>query len=233
MAAAADAGAYLLCCFPGGTGVGCEVPLHGGVRQCSILDLWVWQYEQPLVPQVWLYTIPSAAGVSMGNAARLSKEEAGVAAPEEFPIQLPSVSFFHFFFLKNSSCSSLVLHVSAWPLTKPTSPTRLGTIQVRVPLGPILNSPQLATTVSLGAHSPPVCLPLFPCSLLYDFKQPGLSRCCSNLVWQGRELLTQLSPKNPAADPEGPGPGAAATLVPSTGPRDLIVLKHSFYRLIF
>ena len=46
----------------------------------------------------------------------------------------------------------------------------------------------------------PVCLLLRPYSPPCDFKQPGLSQCCSNLVWQGRELLTWLSPKSPAAD---------------------------------
>ena len=33
VAAAANAGVCLLCHFPGGVGVGCEMPLYGGVRR--------------------------------------------------------------------------------------------------------------------------------------------------------------------------------------------------------
>ena len=39
---------------------------------------------------------------------------------------------------------------------------------------------------------------LFP---LCDFKQPGLSQCCSGLLWQGWEPLTKLPPRSPAAGP--------------------------------
>ena len=70
-------------------------------------------------------------------------------------------------------------------------------------------------------------LPLHPYSSPCDFKQPGLSRCCSSLVWQGRDLLTWLSPKSPATDPAVAEPG------PHTGPRDLIFWKQSPYRLFF
>ena len=42
-------------------------------------------------------------------------------------------------------------------------------------------------------HPGLVCLSLCPYSPPYNFKQPGLSWCCSSLVWQGRELLTWLS----------------------------------------
>ena len=78
-------------------------------------------------------------------------------------------------------------------LTQPTTPTRLGTVQVRAPHGPALNSPQPAPTFSVGAHCPCV----FATSSLFPSltKQPGLSRCCSNLVWQGREPLTNFLPR--------------------------------------
>ena len=39
-----------------------------------------------------------------------------------------------------------------------------------------------------------VCLPLRPYSLPCNFKQPGLSRCCSDFVCQGREPLTWWVP---------------------------------------
>ena len=115
----------------------------------------------------------------------------------------------------------------ACPLTQPTSPARLGTLWVRVPHGPTLNSPQPVPMVSMG-------LPLCPYSLPCDFKQPGLSQCCSSLVWQGRELLTWLSPRSPAAGPVG-GCGALGCCHPGpcTGPRDLFVLKQSPYHLFF
>ena len=52
----------------------------------------------------------------------------------------------------------------------------------------------------------------------WNFKLPGPSWCCSNLVWQVREPLTWLSPKNPVADLAITGPGVAATLVPTLVP---------------
>ena len=88
----------------------------------------------------------------------------------------------------------------ACPLTQPTSPARPGTIWVTAPNGPTLNFPQVVPTVS-------VCLPLHPYSSPCDFKQPGLSQCCSSLVWQGREPLTRFSPKSPAAGLVGAGWG--------------------------
>ena len=83
-------------------------------------------------------------------------------------------------------------------LAQPTSPARLGTVQVRAPHGPTLNSPQPAPMDSLG-------FPLCPYSSPCDFKQPGLCRCCSSLVWQERELSAGLSPRSPVADPSGSG----------------------------
>ena len=88
----------------------------------------------------------------------------------------------------------------ARPLAQPTSPARLGIVWVRAPDCPTLNSPQPAPTVSVG-------LPLCPHSPPCDFKEPGVSRCCSNLVWQGRELLTWVSPRTPVAVPVGVGLG--------------------------
>ena len=73
--------------------------------------------------------------------------------------------FFLFFFLKNSSFSSLPLQTSTWLLTQPNSPTSwgLGTDQVRVCYDPTLpsRSPQ-----SQPVHPVPVCLPLHPYSPL-------------------------------------------------------------------
>ena len=46
-------------------------------------------------------------------------------------------------------------------------------------------------------------LPLRPYSPACDFKQPGVSWCCSSLVWQRRESLASLSPRSPVADLEG------------------------------
>ena len=111
------------------------------------------------------------------------------------------------------------------PLTQPTSPARPWTVRVRVPHGPTLNSPQLVPTVSLG-------LPLRPYSPPCDFKQPGLSQCCSSFIWEGREPLTCLSPRSPVA-----GPWARAWVCscpgPQAGARDLFVLKQSPYCLFF
>ena len=107
--------------------------------------------------------------------------------------------FFLFFFLKNSSYSSLPLQTSAWPLTHPNSPIRPGTDWVRVCHCPTL--PRCCPQSQWGNISP-VCFPLRPYSPPCYFKHPGPSWCCSNLlVWQGREPLTWLSPKNPVAAP--------------------------------
>ena len=103
----------------------------------------------------------------------------------------------------------------AYPLTQPTSPARPGTVRVRVTNVPNFNSSQLVPVVSLG-------LPLCPYSPPCDFKQPGLSQCCSGLVWQGRCPLTQLSPRSPAAGPASAGPGATVALVPKLVPGTLL-----------
>ena len=63
-----------------------------------------------------------------------------------------------------------------------------------------LSTPQPVSTVCAG-------LPLRPYSPPCDFKQPGLSGCCSSLVWQGRGPLTRLSPRSPAAGLGGTGLG--------------------------
>ena len=96
----------------------------------------------------------------------------------------PQVSFSFWENPLAHSCRSI--QGRACSLTQPTSPTRQGTVRVRAPHGPTLNCPQSAPTVS-------VILPLHPYSPPCDFKQPGLSQCCSSLVWHGRELLTWLS----------------------------------------
>ena len=62
------------------------------------------------------------------------------------------------------------------------------------------NSPRPAPAVSLG-------FPLRPYSPPCDFRQPGLSQCCSGLVWQQRGPLTRLSPRSPAAGPTQAGLG--------------------------
>ena len=80
---------------------------------------------------------------------------------------------------------------------------------------PTLNSLQMAHMVSVG-------LPLCHYSPSCDFKQPGLSQCCSNLVWQGMEPLTRLSPKTPVAALAGARPGATVTLVPVLVPGTLL-----------
>ena len=109
-----------------------------------------------------------------------------------------------FFFLRKSSCSVLLLHTRKGPLAQPTSPARPGTAWVRAQQGPTLNSPQLAHIVSL-------CVPVPPYSPPWDFKQPGVSWCCSSPVWQGREPLTWLSPRSPAAGLAGAGLGLMMT----------------------
>ena len=69
-----------------------------------------------------------------------------------------------------------------------------------------------------GAHCLLVFTTLLPYSPLCDLKQPGLSQCCSSLVWQGRESLTRLSPRSPGAGPAGRGPGAVVALFPMLVP---------------
>ena len=94
------------------------------------------------------------------------------------------------------------------------------------------NSPQLVSTVSVGARHPCVfgTLSLLPpCNFMY----PGPSWCCSSLVWPGRE------PVDPALSQEPYGrPGRCQAWGYShpghlTDSRVLIVLKHSPCCLIF
>ena len=77
----------------------------------------------------------------------------------------PQCLFFHFFFLRNSSCSSCCsIQGGTCPLTQPTSPTTPGSVRVRARQGPVLNSPPPSHIVSVGAHRPCVfaTLSLFP-----------------------------------------------------------------------
>ena len=135
LAATADAGACHLCCFPWGTGVGCEVPLGGGVR-CALFRACGYGGMSSHGSCRFGCTLPPGFQVGaqsllrhQGSATWLGRvrgTEARAVAAGELPKQPPRV-FFNFFFLKNSSCSSLMLHIRAWPLSQPSSPTRPGT----------------------------------------------------------------------------------------------------------
>ena len=123
-------------------------------------------------------------------------------AAGEFPKMSPRVVFL----LRKSSCS---IQGRACPLTQPISPARPGTVWIRTPHGPTLNCPQPAPTVSVGLA--------LPC----HFKQPGLSRCCSSFVWQGRESLAGLSSSNIKAVLEGKGLGLQLPCSPCWSHRPL------------
>ena len=100
-------------------------------------------------------------------------EETGAAATGELPKLPPSV----FFFVRKSPCSILPLQTRKGLSSHTAHLTaRLGTVWVRAPHGPTLNSPHLVPIVSVG-------LLLCPYSPPCDFKQPGFSQCCSSLVW--------------------------------------------------
>ena len=113
----------------------------------------------------------------------------------------------------------------AFPLTQPTSPATPGTVQVRVPHGPTLNSHQPAPSVSLGLALRLYCPPC-------NFKQPGISGCCSSLFWQGWEPLILLSPKSPEACPAAVGLGLMLPWSPLWS-QGCFVLKQSPYLLFF
>ena len=82
--------------------------------------------------QVWaLWPLLRSGGRGTGG---------GGACCGRIPQTAAECLFFSFFFLKNSSYSSLPLQTSAWPLTQLNSPTRLGTDWVRVRQGPTLPS---------------------------------------------------------------------------------------------
>ena len=90
------------------------------------------------------------------SAARSSGEEAGVADAGEFPKLSPTVSFFSLFlFEKFLLLNPAAPYKEGLVLTQPTSPARLGTVQVSTLHGPTLNSPQPVHTISVG-------LPLHP-----------------------------------------------------------------------
>ena len=185
--------------------------------------------QQSLVPQVWALTLPGTSvwawslSCHRGSTVWLGGEEAGAAVAGEFPKQPLSVSFFTFSFWEippANACQSI--QGRACPLIQPTSPARLGTIRVRAHHSPALNSPP-ANAHSLRGCSPPLCVCYFTLiPLPVASSNQCLSRWCSNLVWQGREPLTWFSPKSPAADLGGTGPGAAATLVSALVPVTLL-----------
>ena len=118
------------------------------------------------------------------------------------------------------------MHGRACVPTQPTSPARPGTVWVRAPHGPTLNSPQLVPTVSMG-------LPLHPYSPPCDFKQPGLSQCCSSLAWQGREYYLDSLPGVLRQAQQARAWGCSHPC-PCAGPRDIFVLKQScFFSVLY
>ena len=152
-----------------------------------------------------------------------------MAALGEFPKQPAECLFYFFFFLKNSSYSSLPLQTSAWPLTKPHSLTRLGTMWFRVPHGPALPSqcPQ-----SQRVNTTPVYLPL------NHFSPQRLQASRSLLVLlkpclAGEGAIDLVLSQESCGRPCGHWAWGYSHPGPCAGPRDLIVLKHSPNCLIF
>ena len=124
-------------------------------------------------------------------------EDTGDVAPGKFPKVFLRV----YFFLEKSSCSILPLPLyKEEPILSHSPPLQLdqGLSRSGPHTAQLSTLPSLAPTASVG-------LPLHPYSPPCDFKQPGLSQRCSSLVWQGRVLLTGLSPRSPAAGPVGAG----------------------------
>ena len=115
----------------------------------------------------------------------------------------------------------------ACPFTQPTSPARPGTVRVRAPHGPTLNSPQLVPTVSVGL---PTTSSLFPSLRLQA------TRSLSVLL---KPCLAGEGAVNPALSQESCGrPGrfwawGYSHPGPCTGSRDLLVLKQSPYHVVF
>ena len=132
--------------------------------------------------------------------------------------------FFLFFFLKNSSHSSLSLQTSTWPLTQPNSPSRPGTDWVR--------GRHCPTLPTWHPHTAPVCLPLRP------YSPPATSSIQVPVVLlkpclAGEGAVDLALSQESCSRPGGHWTWGCSHPAPHTGPRDLIVLKHSPYRLIF
>ena len=226
MAATADEGTCLFCCCPWGTGAGFKVPLGGGVRCAPSRGTLSREHSASANGVRWaaagsqfqVSTIPGASGMSVRPGGDRGTVGGGGAAAENSPngcwVPLFSLFLFEKFLLFKpatpnkclaSDTAQLYDQTGDWPGQGPSLP----------------NSSQPASTVSVGAHHPCV----FATSSLFlpcDFKRQGPSWCCSNLIWQGREPLTWLSPKNPEADPVGTGPGAAAAVVSLLVPETLL-----------
>ena len=160
--------------------------------------------------RVWAQVLPCHRG-STAWAGR-------VMGAGEFPKQPPSASFFTFSFLKIAPAQAC--HSKQGPGLS-HSPT-FQPDQERSGSGSVMAQLSPSGIHSLSGCTPPLGVCHFVLIPPCDFKQPGLSRCCSNLVWQGRKPLTWLSPKNPATDLVCMGPGAAATLVPVLDPGTLL-----------
>ena len=152
-----------------------------------------------------------------------------MAALGEFPKQPAECLFYFFFFLKNSSYSSLPLQTSAWPLTQPHSLTRLGTMWFRVPHGPALPSqcPQ-----SQRVNTTPVYLPL------NHFSPQRLQASRSLLVLlkpclAGEGAVDRSLSQEPCDRPGGHRAWGCSCPGPRAGPKDLIVPKQSHHHMIF
>ena len=131
-----------------------------------------------------------------------------------------------FFFLRKSFCSILPLHTRKC-LSSHTAHLSL------LDRGLSRSEPYTAQffTLPTCAHSLCEFTTLHPYFPLCDLKQPGLSQCCSSLVWQGREPLTGLSPRSPGAGLGARGWGGSRpgpALVPGTLCPEAIPLPSVF-----
>ena len=166
----------------------------------TLPSCWACSRSLGTLPQVVpVVSAPSELRCTQSCDGWWDGEETGAVAAGEFP-KVPQRVFFFLGKILLRTPVTPSIHGRACPLTQPTSPARRGAVWVRIVGSPTFNSPQPAPVVSVG-------FPLRPYSPARDFRQPGLSQCCSGLVWQQRGPVTWLSPRSPAAGPTWVGLG--------------------------
>ena len=151
-----------------------------------------------------MHTLLGASDVGLmpphlhGSSGQPDGKETGAAAAGEFP-KVPRRVFFFF--------EKIILLNPAAPYKEGPVLSHSPPLQLDQELS--RSGPHMAqfSTLPSQHHGFSVFTTYSPYPLPCDFKQPGLSQCCSRLVWQGREPLTQLSPMSPVAGPVGAGLG--------------------------
>ena len=215
----------LFCCFPQGRRVWVCGAFAWWGQVHAFQGLQVWRDDSHRFGR----TLSFGLQVWAQSATQLGGEEVELAAAGEFPKLPPSVSFLAFSFWKIPHAQA---SIQGPALLQRQFSNQTGAIRVRARHGLTLNSSQPVSTVSVGAHRPHV----FATSSLFPSLWLQATRSLLVLLkpcLAGEGAVDPALSQKPCGRPCGCNVWGCSHLGPCAGSRNLIVLKHSPYRLIF